>query len=171
MKDTRRTWPLNQLRRAHMGSWVRKTRPTRACTRSSEHISLELLWEGPPNSKNSCLWLFHLLPGLFLLHWFFLLCLTLSRFVLFGWCLWEACSFLKGNGAGVDLGEKGGCEELGGVEGGSGYTWEEHLSSVLKKVYRMGELGREMAQWLGALPDLAEGLGSPSTCMVVHNYP
>ena len=34
---------------------------------------------------------------------------------MFGWCLLEACSFLKGDGRGVDTGDG---EELGGVEGG-----------------------------------------------------
>lgn len=36
---------------------------------------------------------------------------------MFGCCRLEACAFLKGNGGGVDNGERGGWRELGGAEG------------------------------------------------------
>lgn len=39
-------------------------------------------------------------------------------FVLFGCCLWDACSFLKGDREGVDPEKRGGGGELVGVEGG-----------------------------------------------------
>lgn len=52
----------------------------------------------------------------------FLSCLPVFSFIIFGGCLLETCSFLKGEGWGVPKkrrGEEGkkSCLELGGVEG------------------------------------------------------
>lgn len=58
--------------------------------------------------------------GLFSSCWIALTSLNISDFFLacFVCGLQEACFVLKGNGVGVDLGEKGGGEELGLIEGG-----------------------------------------------------
>ena len=45
--------------------------------------------------------------------------LVVSCYAVFSWYPWEACSFLKGNRGGEDLGERGGERGLlGGVERG-----------------------------------------------------
>lgn len=41
----------------------------------------------------------------------------MSYYIQFHCCFLDTCSFLKGNEGEVDLGEKGGGEDLGGVEG------------------------------------------------------
>ena len=43
--------------------------------------------------------------------------LTVTFYAVFNRCPWQVCSFLKGNGGGVDLEEWGDGERLGGVEG------------------------------------------------------
>lgn len=52
-----------------------------------------------------------------------LTCLTVTCFVLFGYCLLDSCSFV-GNGGGVDLAEKGGrgARRNEGRENCSGYN-------------------------------------------------
>jgi hypothetical protein len=46
-----------------------------------------------------------------------MLSLIVPYYVVFGWYPWEVCSFLEGNGGGVDLGERGVGGTLAGEEG------------------------------------------------------
>lgn len=74
----------------------------------------------------------------------------------------------------MNLGEKNSCGELRRVDGEivvRMYCMGGESIFNFIKVYRMGELGREMVQWLGTLVALAEDLGSPGACMVAYNYP
>lgn len=53
--------------------------------------------------------------------WWYVTDLIVDWYAVFGWCTWEVCSFLRGDGVVVDLGEKGDrCKRL--EEGDRGKT-------------------------------------------------
>ena len=57
-------------------------------------------------------------------------CFTASSFVMFGCYLLEACSFLKGNGGGVDLGEEKCAGEKAGRHGRRGNCGQDVLYEI-----------------------------------------
>lgn len=85
-------------------------------------IAFGLVFMGLPSIRMSASLilpvLVRVLGDLFLVQaqWF-LLCLITFYFVMFDWCLLEACSFLMGDRKIVDPERTENVEELGGVEG------------------------------------------------------
>lgn len=64
--------------------------------------------------------------------------LTVTGCAVFRWCPWEACSSLKGNGGGVDLGEHGRRGRAGRGEESGTCRWNKLYERRSKKGKRKG---------------------------------
>lgn len=127
-ENSRRTWPTKSIEQGSYGLPKTVTAstgflgsvsgPLCICYDCYLDVIVELLIRKDISNPFACFWDSFLPLGCFiqLCYGGSCLCLILSCFFLFGWCLLDVCSFLKGNWGGVDLrGEMG--KEMAEAEG------------------------------------------------------